>query len=657
MLTMRRLIALSLGGLFVVAALVAFLAFQASGTLLDADFYTGQARQAAVFEYTYDELAPLGVRDIAERNPDLGVDIVGPSPQVIASLRQIFPPEWLYQQTEMSVAEILPYIAGEVDEFTVAIPIADRILAAGPVLKEAIRDPELQGFMYNDIVANWTDSVLTGSNVPFGIGFTAEEVQEAFRNIAPPEWLTAQFDDIIDELLPYLAGQTDTFAVTIPLRERTEVAATEIKRILAGKDLSSYVTDTIAGPGITRQLVDQVGVPFALVVTPEDLQLIASQVLTPEWTNALIANVVDELTAYITGASETFSVDIQLADRKTAVLGSIVSVVDLRLSDAYAAAPVCTSEQLATLNFASFASTGITCRPAGVSLDAIKTLAGVDNFNQQVRTIVGDFVPDSMTFTEADLRRSLSTSQGQVLDDLRSLVINGIQYNQADLELLLTRLDRPSGAIAWSRLDAVAREQAVADSDLVRRFNDIRGDAQTGFTFTQADLLNALGTNGNAATVDRFEQVRQWLGTARSYEYAGWAALALLLVAVGWIGGRRLPTKVAYSAVFLTIAALIVFVAAGPVWDHYAGNQIVQLIEDARASSLNGQTALEVSALDKMQSIAEGATSEFSNRLAGSALLFLIVGVASLVGSMVWLRLRGPYPDEIWDTSVDAAAS
>ena len=119
-------------------------------------------------------------------------------------------------------------------------------------------------------------------------------------------------------------------------------------------------------------------------------------------------------------------------------------------------------------------------------------MAGVDNFDQQVSALVGNFVPDGMTFTEADLRRSLSTSQEGTLDDLRSLVIDGLQFNQIDLELLLTRLERPSGAVAWSRLDAVAREQAVADSDLVRRFNDLHRDAEVGFTFTQAELLNAL---------------------------------------------------------------------------------------------------------------------------------------------------------------------
>ena len=326
MLTIRRLLALARGGLFVIVALVAFLAVRASDTLLDADFYTEQAPDSAIYEYAYDVLGPLGAEDIADRNPDFGVGISRPSPVVSTSLRRVFPPEWLYQQTEPGVGEFLPYMAGDVDQFTVAIPIADRILAAGPALKEAIRDPELQSFMYDDIVANWSDAALNSSNVPFGVSCTSEEVQESFRNIAPPEWLTAQFDDIIDALLPYLAGQTDTFAVTVPLRERTEVAAAEIKRILAGKDLSTYVTDTIAWPGITRHLVNQVSVPFALTVTPD-------------WTSALIDDVADELTTYITGASETFSEDIQLADRKTAVLGSIVTVVGRRLSDAYAAAP------------------------------------------------------------------------------------------------------------------------------------------------------------------------------------------------------------------------------------------------------------------------------------------------------------------------------
>ena len=639
----RRAVALGLGVVFIVLAVAAFLVYHANSTLLDPNFYVEQVREADAFTYLYDEAGPLAIQEIETENPDLDIPLTDVSGRIIASVRETLPPDWLDEQVEEGLNEILPYVTGDSDTFTVSIQLGERLRGAGPILKDAIRDEEVMALLYEDALSRGIDEALVREGqLPFDLAFTNRELQDSFRRIAPPEWLTAQFDTAVDAFIPYVVGDTDEFTIVIPLGDRAEVAAEELKRLLAGKDLSGYVIDQAALPQLIDSLGDGVVVPFNLRVTGEHVEAVVQDVLEPAWVQARVEELIDALAAYMTGASERFVLEVPLESRKAVLEASVGRLMEEELRAAYVAAPACTREQLASLDYSALVTDGIQCQAPGVSVDQLQVLAGLVDFQRQVGRLVGAVAPDSWTLTDEDLRRTLGRDQFEVVERLRGWVIDGLVYTEADLDELITRVEYPSTALAWSRLSEAQRAQAIADSDAVRRFHDFRADLRDGFTFTQADLQEWIDEGGEGTDeVSAFiDSGRGWLHQGRQWRLLGVVALALILGTIGVMGGRRPATKVAWAASFLIAASLIAFVAAGPVWSSYAGDEISQAMSEVRIDGLSEDSPLQTALLDKGQAMAENASDDFASGLASRALLFLALGLAGLAGSMTWLWVR-----------------
>ena len=49
-------------------------------------------------------------------------------------LRSVFPPDWLQEQAGQVILEIVPYVTDSTDEFSIGVPVADRLKALGQVV-------------------------------------------------------------------------------------------------------------------------------------------------------------------------------------------------------------------------------------------------------------------------------------------------------------------------------------------------------------------------------------------------------------------------------------------------------------------------------------------------------------------------------------------
>ena len=56
--------------------------------------------------------------------------------------------------------------------------------------------------------------------VGFDIQITTDEIQTALEQVAPPEWVVAQADNVIDTLVAYLTGESDSLSITVDLADR-----------------------------------------------------------------------------------------------------------------------------------------------------------------------------------------------------------------------------------------------------------------------------------------------------------------------------------------------------------------------------------------------------------------------------------------------------
>ena len=233
MIVVRRIVAVLLTPLLLLAFAFALLAGRADATVLDAGFVEEQLREFRLYERVHDELFPHVVEHFGEGQEEnlpehlRGIDLPTDEASVerITILAQTFlPTDYIQTEVEEAIDEVWPWLAGKEDDFEVNISLRENLLttfghhdSGGPSLFEQ----------------TWRDIDL-GRSVLTSLAATAEE-QRAAEGVASEgdadepgvldlvaadtdgavAWLETSLFGAIDSLLPYLVGDSQHFAVKI----------------------------------------------------------------------------------------------------------------------------------------------------------------------------------------------------------------------------------------------------------------------------------------------------------------------------------------------------------------------------------------------------------------------------------------------------------
>ncbi len=638
MIVFRRILAVILALLLFVVLAGTLLAGRANGTIADSAFHARHLDGAGVYAYVYDDLGPLAVREARENVRDPVIDFGRLEAEIVGAVRAAFPPEFLREQTERALGEIIPYLTNRRDTFAVTIPIHERLRQAGPGVKQALGTGRLPERLYDDIARDEIGKALSQARIPFGLQFTPDEILASAKRIAPPGFLQDQINRGIDSLLPYLAGDAEGFTIKVDVAPRREAAAAEIRALLGSRDLQPFVFQEVLDPMAERNIGSNLRVPFGLIVTPADVQQVLRETAGGPWLTARINEVAAATADFMTARAQTFNVVIPLAERKTAALDSVARLMERKLAQAYQAAPICTPAQQRALTPQALLDRGITCRPSGLSLDQVKALAGLTDFQAEVRRIVGAALPDTFTFAEADLRRAFGAQQSRQLDDARAWFRDGITFTEADLEEELAKADfEDQGRGGWDDLTPAARRDAIAQSQNVRDLREFRDRIRGGFAYDQDDLLDDIRDERGEEGVQDFEDFREVLGRLSGVWY-GWLIVAALLIAVGALGGRNWRSKAAWSAALLAVSSLVLLVGLGIVASGAAEDEIRQSFEEELAGPDN--SPLERSVLLRAQTVVLAASDDLFSGLAGTALVLTIIGALALALVLLWPRIQ-----------------
>jgi len=172
----------------------------------------------------------------------LGIDLT--EAEVESAARQIFSAEWLEGQLFGAIDEITPYFAGDADSFSVELRFDDRAVIIGQILKDKLVS---EGTLYNLVFAQVVDpliqqTVAQSSSVGFGISLTEAEVVDSFEVIAPKQWVQDQAEGVIDVLIAYMAGETDSLEYRVDLTD-SKIAASRELEALALRKLEAALDD------------------------------------------------------------------------------------------------------------------------------------------------------------------------------------------------------------------------------------------------------------------------------------------------------------------------------------------------------------------------------------------------------------------------------
>ncbi len=629
----------------------------------------------ATYDLLLDEAMAPALKKEFPDGIELTLGMAVQTTDLVEAVRQVLPPEWVNAETTHVVDQLVPYATGTSEHFSIQLPLSDRIEALTPVVEQLLVKVAVYQLVSRPEFAQALDRQLRDfGDLPFGVTLTTDQIVSAINQVLPPQWLQERTESILDEMIPYLTGREPHFEVVIPLKDRIEAATPVVKELLRNVDAYNLLFDQVVKTFVGGTL-QQAELPLGVTVTADEIVATLRQALPPDFVQQQAEQMLDGVVPYLTGERNGFRIVVPLADRKKAVAGALEDLAFRKLQERLDSLSPCTFDQARQLAAEGISNVLPSCRPVAYSLDEILRNLGIVapgitadqlaqqtgldislltggltterlrvEFNaalgQQVGQFITDALPNDFTFTDADLRKILGQQNEDLLDRALDWIRNGFTYTDTDLRKDLGQqnedlLDR---VLTWGQ-----QGLTYTDADLRKHVLKLGGQnavdgldqalewTRQGFTFTNADLQERLGDSAQ-----QVDQVRQIIGQFRTFSFLLYLIPALLLAAVGFLGGRSWPGRLAWAGAPLLLASGLAFVAFGPVYQAVAKPALDSAFADA---TRNATSALERLLAEKGVSIAQTAINDFVGGLARTALLLLVVGLVA-VGTSIWLGRR-----------------
>ena len=658
MIWLRRAVAVPVVVLLL-PVLLFLLLFQAvHSTLLSPGFHASELRKADVYEFALGDLLTVALEEAREiETGPLTMSIDGEdrvflrenllvasglsSEDVAASLRRVAPPEWVQGVVEQWLDQVGGYLTGERDDFVLDIGLHERALMlveevkllqrkadAGDLLFEALVEPEMER--------------AADAYVPFGLDVSAERLTESARRVVDPDWVQDEVDAVLDEVAPYLVGDRDTFEIHVDLAGRAEVALEEVKALLREADAYEVLYTNVVEPRVEEALGGDIALGFGVEFTDGEVSAALRRVAPPEWVQRQAERVLDEAALYLAGREESFAVTVSIAGNKRVAAAVIEEAAGRRFDEVLASLPKCSGDQpsqdLTSLELP-------TCLPEGTPESVVHALRSAVTSGVQDSLLAP--IPDSFIFTDSHLRTVMeelgAAGQVELIDSVREVLRDGWVYTQDDLRRDLAGL-RGTG-------------HRVAGVDPATLLDDVRMALRDGWTYNEADFRKWVLDAGGVQALDDVDMARG----LRGYLRFGWVLVALLLIAVGFLGGRGWAGRAAWGSGALLVAAAFVFLLFGPAYHLFGKSGTVlraaqiESLEEARARTLTEierdvadfpRTAslAALKGFDVAESMADAVVSRVASTARNLAIAALVVMVAAVHRPDVRPLLRRLWP-------------
>jgi hypothetical protein len=227
--------------------------------------------ESDAYQVLRDEFITPAVTDVViERLPEeLSID----PEQAATSVERIVPEEWLEPQVEAAIDAIIAYLIGQEEILELKIPIDDRVDVALQEIKLLLRESDAYESVYQSLIEPMVaESFGDSIELPYGMVLTKEEIISAMREVAPPSWIQAQAERIIDDAAPYLKGESSGFATEISLVDNKRVAV-QVVRDTAARKLRERLYSLPACTDQSPEDIIQAGLRGEIVCVPRNINV------------------------------------------------------------------------------------------------------------------------------------------------------------------------------------------------------------------------------------------------------------------------------------------------------------------------------------------------------------------------------------------------
>jgi hypothetical protein len=378
-------------------------------------------------------------------------------------------------------------------------------------------------------------------------------------------------------------------------------------------DMYNYIYDAVLPAALdevdTGEASDS---PVDIATLHNEIVAAAEQVFPPSWLRQQFESITNVLIPYMVdnepGFTYTFTVKQQMDDVGQAIKDKILH--SAAFTDMYNEFIVYMSENLYEDMGDVPTEAGITQHDVEVTLKLAVNqswlVSQAENaMDEIIPYMIGDasqftvYIPVQDVVTDELLLILLGPGNEEYLDEARE---------QISLGLVLTEEDVFGG--------------------LGEDIDDMRDLLSDKVVFTQADLLDAMFENPQDA--EGFDDVRYWISTGRSLLWVLWVVPFLLLIGIGFLGGRGWKTRAAGPLVILFFVSLVMFLGVMLTWGQWG--------EAAMQDAMNPSDYQGVAAvmLEKADEVAVDAAGSFVSNMQDMYMYMMIASGVGLAGVGVW---------------------
>ncbi|MFH1639574.1 MAG: hypothetical protein ABIB93_04600 [Chloroflexota bacterium] len=435
MIWLRRMLAIVLAFVFLILTIPMLFVSRINSTVGNPEFLISELRRADVYNYIYDEVLPLAIEEIQTEGDESTVHFSQLKPYLLPMVKEIVPPAWIQEQVEQGISEVMPYMLGDTQEFSVNIPLKGRVKAGVRALEDTLHQEGVFPEIYDQLINSVLDEAASSLE---GLPLSRDELKSAMTTALPSDWLLLQIDNALDEITPYLTSDKEHFTVQVDISGQMDDLEIVLTDILKKPETYDYFLDGFLVPTLKQQL-QSLQLPMDTIMTDEEITGMAAEVLPYSWYQTQVVSMSGQIFAYLDGTKPTLEVAIPVADRKPVAANAIVRLVNDKLG---------IDVSILTAPIINGLLNGL---PDQWSLDEDEVnelMGGTDDENMPAR--LRGWVQDGFTYTDADLRQSLGADEG-TLDDIRRQIAGGLVLTEAEMR----------DAIAMSGADGVEELQNI----------------------------------------------------------------------------------------------------------------------------------------------------------------------------------------------------
>ena len=627
MIWVRRIVALP----FIIMAFVTFqvgvLAQQTASNLINPSFYLETLAESNIYQFLLTDLPRTALKDVRKANSNPIIEQSGLSDEIIiTSINEIIPPEWLQSNFESTVKGVGDYVTGRSDEFTISIPVDERVQAASNQITFILNESDL----YKLVMENQVRPVVSEaskSELPFDVSVNEDQLMASIQKIISKAWLTGQIDSVLGEVVPYAVGAEDTFAVIVTVDDRVEVAVAEVKVLLAEANAYEALFEGSIAPNISSSIGNSAKLPYGVEITDEEISAIIKNTAPPSWMQKITESVLDNATPYLVGRTDEFSISINIEPNKEEAVSDLMALAEQKLNGKLDSLPDCDADEVT--NILNNPIGGLpSCYPADPALKRQMqsyTKAYITTVISSVRPQIINTIPNLIEFDQDSLRKVVPPKALDSFDQGRDLMREGYTFRETDLESLIKQ---GAGDNSWDQVTTV------------------RNSLSKGIQYNDQDFrvhIESITADGGQ-TLSMLDQLRGILKLVHMFNLAVYIPTILIAALVGFLGGRGWNQRLMWAAIAMLIASFLVYVIWGPIYSSVA-EPIIHVQIDQIASQTSGQIAPQFLAteslvLQQVTSIGKIAISKFIAGISSTALITSIISVMIIAGCVIFRKMN-----------------